>query len=139
MKRTRTVIALLLQALMLLSLCACGNGSNNEGGKSECGKSEGGVSASNPVELCKSDEEYLKEQGYTTFIYSSYLDSYASKLGVEVDALVRVTNAYNDNGDSMLIYYFKTADQAKTCYEKDTSAYKLAGLRVVYGDPQNLI
>lgn len=134
MKNTKRILAMLLAVMMMAALCACGG---NTG--SDTGKSDGVSDTKKAVELCKSDEEYLKEQGYTTFVYSSYLDSYAAKLGVDVGDLVRVTNAYNNDGDSMLIYYFKTEDQAKACYQKDTSAYKLAGTRVVYGDPQGLI
>ena len=136
MKNTKRIVALLLAVMMMAALCACGNGGGNTGG--DTGNS--GVSdTKKAVELCEKDEAYLKEQGYTTFVYSSYLDSYAAKLGADVGDLVRVTNAYNDDGDSMLIYYFKTEAQAKACYEKDTSAYKLVGTRVVYGDPQGLI
>ena len=133
MKNTMKILAMLLAVMMIVALCACGGNTGGDTGNS-------GVSdTKKAVELCEKDEAYLKEQGYTTFVYSSYLDSYASKLGADVGDLVRVTNAYNDDGDSMLIYYFKTEAQAKACYEKDTSAYKLAGTRVVYGDPQNLI
>ena len=134
MKNTKRILAMLLAVMMMAALCACGGNTGSDTGNS------GGVSdTEKAVELCKSDEAYLKEQGYTTFVYSSYLDSYAAKLGVDVGDLVRVTNAYNDDGDSMLIYYFKTEAQAKACYEKDTSSYKLVGTRVVYGDPQGLI
>ena len=136
MKNTMKFLAMLLAVVLMLGLCACGNGGGNTGG--DTGNS--GVSdTKKAVELCKSDEAYLKEQGYTTFVYSSYLDSYASELGADVADLVRVTKAYNDDGDSMMVYYLKTEAQAKACYEKDTSSYKLVGTRVVSGDPQGLI
>lgn len=134
MRNTKKILAILLAVMMLASLCACGLTTG-----SESGNSDGVSDTKKAVDLCKSDEAYLKEQGYTTFVYSSYLDSYASQIGANVGDLVRVTNAYNDDGDRMLIYYFKTEAQAKACYQKDTSAYKLAGTRVVYGDPQGLI
>ena len=134
MKNTMKILAMLLAVVLMLGLCACGNGGGND-----TGKNSGVSDTKKAVELCKKDEAYLKEQGYTTFVYSSYLDSYAAKLGVDVGNLVRVTNAYNDDGDSMLIYYFKTESAAQTCYNKSPDNYKLVGFRVVYGDPQNLI
>ena len=134
MKNTMKILAMLLAVVLMLGLCACGNGGGND-----TGKNSGVSDTKKAVELCEKDEAYLKEQGYTTFVYSSYLDSYASELGADVADLVRVTKAYNDDGDSMMVYYLKTEAQAKACYEKDTSSYKLVGTRLVSGDPQGLI
>ena len=137
MKTEKRLLAALLTALLALALCSCGlfGGKGGDAGGEDGGKSP----TAKAVELCETDEAYLKENGYTCYVYSSYLDSYAAELGADVSDLVRVTKAYNDDGDSMLVYYFKTEAQAKTVYEKDTSAYKLAGTRVVSGDPQNVI
>ena len=134
MKKTKRILAALLAAALMLGLCACA-------GTAESGseKKEGVSNSKKSIEICNNDEAYLKEQGYTTFVYSAYLDSYAAEFGVDVETLVRALKAYNNDGDQMMIYYFKTEDQARTAYEKDTSDYKLVGIRVVQGDPQNLI
>lgn len=133
MRNIARVLTLILAVALLFGLCACSAGSGDSGKNGES------ASSSKAIELCKSDEAYLKEQKYTTFVYSSYLDSYAAKLAVDVSELVRVTKAYNDDGDEMMIYYFKTEDMAKACYDKNPADFKVVGLRLVSGDPQNVI
>ena len=137
MKKTVKILAIILAALFVLGLCACGSNDEKESGEST--KNSGTSDLKKAVELCESDEKFLQQQGYTTYVYSSYLDSYAAELGVDVKDLVRIINAYDNDGNHMLVYYFKTESQAKSVYQKDTSSYKLVGTRVVYGDPENLI
>ncbi|MBQ7171208.1 MAG: hypothetical protein IJR89_02905 [Clostridia bacterium] len=132
MKKARTLFAALLAVALLLGLCACGE---EEGS----GKKDDAGDLKSAIALCEQDETYLKEQGYTTIVYSAYLDSYAAEFGVDVKTLARAMKAYNNDGDKMMVYYFRTEAQAKAAYEKDASAYKLVGIRVVQDDPQNLI
>lgn len=138
MEKAMRILALLLAIAAVFALCACGAEpiSTDKGGSS--GTSKPGQ-AKSAKEQCDEDEKFLKDNGYYIYVYSSYLDSYESKLGAESGSLARVVNAYNDNGDGMLIYYFKTEAQAKVVYNKDTANYKLSGIRVVYGDPEGLI
>ena len=131
MKKLLRVIPILLIGIMIFSLCSCDGG--DKGGS---GKTSG--SDKQAIELCEKDEKTLKDHGYTVSIYSSGLDQTAKALGVEEGSIVRMLNARSDTV-AMTIYYFKTEAQATAFYNTQPQAYKQVGLRVVYGDGENII
>ena len=112
---------------------------NNNGGDSGSGNNNGGNSGSSTLtldEMVTSDRQLLESKGYaTTFVENSMvLSATENVLKAEKGSLSAVLNC--DKGmDAVYIYYFKTANDAKACYDANWASddkYSLKDNRIVY-------
>ena len=129
----KKLTAILLAAIMLFALCACGaTGKGGEGGED---------SAANDVENeWDKDFDLLMDQGYSVNLIGSNLFSYESSINAPSGSLARLISATNEKeGVAILIYYFKSKQQAADCFKDLDPVYKNVGIRIVHGDRDNLI
>ena len=147
MKTTMRILTVLLTALLLLGLCSCGKKSADDwigsGETSNTGSGKSSESSTNQVlELAESDKTMLEGNGYTVFKYTAYLESYDAALKVESGSLKAFLYAYNNDGDGVTIYYFKTPQLAKTAYDNSDDAvkpaYRLKDVRLFLEDTTGL-
>ena len=149
MKIRQRLTALLLAALMLLSLAACGsNGSSEDaapGGfgdlPGEVGADDnGGGSDESEEPLWRKDEAILMEQGYNVSYTTSNLYAFEDVVHAESGALSGIVTATHDTeGVVINIYYFKSEEQAAKSFGALDQNFKQVGPRIVHGDRDNLI
>lgn len=84
----------------------------------------------------KEDEKYLKSLGYTVYTMVSDMDKFESSIHADPGSLTGYLTATGPEADGIIIYYFKTASQAKKC---SNEYYELVGTRLVYGDQYGVI
>ena len=160
MRNKKLITLLVLLLALILFIGACGgkdkkddgdpnnntgdngsgsNSGNNNGGNSGSGDNNGGNSGSSTLsldEMVTSDRQLLESKGYaTTFVENSMvLSATESVLKAEKGSLSAVLNC--DKGmDAVYIYYFKTANDAKACYDENWASddkYSLKDNRIVY-------
>ena len=115
------------------------NSGNNNGGNGSSGNNNGGNGGSSTLtldEMVTSDRQLLESKCYaTTFVENSMvLSATESVLKAEKGSLSAVLNC--DKGtDAVYIYYFKTANDAKACYDANWASddkYSLKDNRIVY-------
>ena len=115
------------------------NSGNNNGGNSGSGNNNGGNGGSSTLtldEMVTSDRQLLESKGYaTTFVENSMvLSGTETVLKAKKGSLSAVLNC--DKGmDAVYIYYFKTANDAKACYDENWASddkYSLKDNRIVY-------
>ena len=133
MKTLKRLTVLLLAALMLLSFCACGSGSTD-------GTSGGGDGGNEDAKIWMKDFELLKEHGYSVNLERSNLFMFEDSIKAGSGMLAALISASNEKeGKVILIYYFKSEDDAKNVFATLDPVYKLAGTRIVHGDQDDLI
>ena len=112
---------------------------NNNGGNGGSGNNNGGNGGSSTLsldEMVTSDRQLLDSKGYaTTFVENSMvLSATENVLKAEKGSLSAVLNC--DKGmDAVYIYYFKTANDAKACYDANWASddkYSSKDNRIVY-------
>lgn len=151
MRNKKLITLLVLLLALILFIGACGgkdkkddgdpnnNNTGDNGSGSNSGNNNGGNSGSSTLtldEMVTSDRQLLESKGYaTTFVENSMvLSATESVLKAEKGSLSAVLNC--DKGmDAVYIYYFKTANDAKACYDANWASddkYSLKDNRIVY-------
>ncbi|MBQ7172848.1 MAG: hypothetical protein IJR88_01835 [Clostridia bacterium] len=148
MKTTMRILTVLLAALLLFGLCACGSKNateligSNDAGKTNSGNSGKTSTAQSAADLAEADKAMLEGKGYIVYKYTSYLEGYDAALKVESGSVKAYLYAYNNDGDGVHIYYFKTEQLAMTAYNNSDDAvkpsYKLKGVRLLLNDTTGL-
>ena len=151
MRNKKLITLLVLLLALILFIGACGgkdkkddgdlnnNNTGDNGSGSNSGNNNGGNSGSSTLtldEMVTSDRQLLESKGYaTTFVENSMvLSGTETVLKAKKGSLSAVLNC--DKGmDAVYIYYFKTANDAKACYDENWASddkYSLKDNRIVY-------
>ena len=147
--KIKRIAALLLAALMLLPLCACGSngGSGNDAALNgfgdlpgDGGADDNGGGGESEEPLWRKDEAILTAQGYNVSYTTSNLYAFEDVVKAESGALSGIVTAtHNKEGVVINIYYFKSEDQASKSFASLDQNFKLVGPRIIHGDRDDLI
>ena len=147
MKTFVKLLALTLAVLTATALIACGakggsdslNGSGDKSGAEEGAKNDDGGSAAEGENPWTVDSEMLRGKGYSVSLTRSNLYAYESSVNAESGSLAAIVSATKEaDGISILVYYFKTEEQAAKAFETLEPVFKLIGVRIIHGDRDNV-
>ncbi|MBE6529754.1 MAG: hypothetical protein E7680_04015 [Ruminococcaceae bacterium] len=137
MKKTITLIALILALVLAVGLCACDNGNTTENGKTE---NQSKQTEQGEVQYEK-DKATLEAAGYSVTMStaaSTDLTSLETANGLEVGTLEAWMIALKNGSSQIVAYYFKTAEAASAFHtQREDSVLK--GRAVILNDTEEVI
>ena len=136
MKKSTTLIVLILALVFAVGLCACGGSKGTDAGKTE---DQNKQTEQGDAQYQK-DKTTLENAGYTVSLYTNAtsLKPFESANGMETGSLDAYLGAMKADAAPMTVFYFKSAEAA-SAFQAQEEGSVLKGKAVILNDTDELL